>query len=207
MDGNQNMDANEGSELITFIRHNYRTLHPVEAKLAYEMVLAKKINVEYLGKSLNKKNIARLLNTYIEYRSRVETFVKAKSTTNKQKTSIDPKELRKRHIEFINVVGLFYEKFKNDAHKTMSYLFSATYDLLVKNELIDGEIVPSVMEEAMTLFRARWISERTTSPIPSEDEIKEKSIGEYKELMVVRAFNQFQFEEFDLHEFLLNRVR
>lgn len=205
MDDKRPIDENLAADIITFIRRNYAALHPVEVKLAYEMYLAGKIEVSFMGTALNNKNIARLLNSYITYRSRCLSKMLPEKTTS-QKLTPSPKQLRDQHIEFLKTVITFYEKFKTGQHYGMAYLYSSTYDLLVKHEIIERETVPEIQEQAMTLFRSRLLAQRNVI-VPNAKECEEKSRPEYKELMVNKAFQKMEFDEFDLAEFLMSKVR
>lgn len=206
MDDKRPIDDNQVADLINFIRRNYGALHPVEVKLAYEMHLAGKLHVDFMGTALNNKNIARLLNAYVIYRNRCLTK-NTPQEPSKQKLSPSPKELREQHIEFLKTVIMFYKKFLEGKHMAMDYLYSATYDLLVKHEIIERETVPEIQEQAMTLFRTRLLSQRNVVVAPQGKELVEKSKPEYKELMVNKAFQKMQFDEFDLEEFLMSKVR
>jgi hypothetical protein len=210
MNSKDHLDQGALANMISWVRFNYKYLHPLEVKVAYDMYLAGQLKVQYLGSQLNQSNLAKLLNTYVEYKTRllksIEELNKSKETKKEDKNS--PEKLREKHIEFLKTVVLFYERFKQGNHEVMMYMFYVTYDTLVKYKLIDDEAPDhDLMDKAKAIFRSRHLSERNASPLPVGEALETEEKRVYKELKVIRAFQELQFNETDLEKYLMERVR
>ncbi len=207
------MDKDQAAKVLEFIIFNYKELHPVEIEIAFDLAAKGAIKTD-LSRGFNVRYIAGILNSYIMYRKGVSTpKAEKKPAIAKPVNTLTPESIRNQHIETINGIIEFYNKFKSGIHEQNGikykleedYRVISTYAYLVKRNIINPVMTDDaeMWERAKVVCKDQKKSKSGIQLVDSKEDIEET----YKYIMIAKLFIQWDTDKTDVKSLLMKDLK